>query len=99
MQFVSLLRISFPRYDSTVIMDMIYELAKFRGIQILGDDDSIRLFHHYQKLVHDSRQPNGLDPFPIKHVGNFGTMLEPMSQMFQGLSKTIGSVMSRLGRK
>lgn len=56
---------SFPDYDPTVFLDMMYALQMYRGRTFNGEEESIVLFHHYDSLIQDGNRKQ-LDPFPHK---------------------------------
>lgn len=95
MRYLLLRRISFPIYDPIFLLDICYDLAKFRGIHILESDPAIKFFHHYQKIVTDSRNSDTLDPYPVKHIGNFKILVDAMAQMMKQLSQMIQSLNRR----
>ena len=70
-------------------MDGLLTLSKFYNINLSLDDPSILFFHHFQKLVKDSQQPEGLDPFPVKHIGNLNVFFEAMSKLFSRLVEAV----------
>lgn len=71
------------------VLDTCYDLAKYRGINFRETDPAIKFFHHYQKLVYDSKQPDGLDPYPVKLIGNMKVFVEAIGQMMKDLSKML----------
>lgn len=68
------------------LLDICYDLSKYRGIHIRDEDSSIKFFHHYQKLVLDSRQSDSLDPYPIKYIGNMKSFVDAIGQMMKQMS-------------
>lgn len=71
------------------ILDICYDLAKYRGINIKDTDSTIKFFHHYQRLVFDSKQQDGLDPFPVKYIGNMKVLVESIGQMMKSLAQIL----------
>ena len=64
-------------------MDGIYELAKFHGVHIDPNGPAIKFFHNYQRLVKESRQEGGLDPFPNKYMANLDVLVKAFAQIMK----------------
>ena len=79
------LRISFPPYDTNYIMNGMVDLSKFYNIQINPNGPAIYFFHHYQRLIKDSRQEGGLDPFPVKQIGNLDNLIKAIAQIAKNI--------------
>ena len=76
-------------------MDGLVILAKYYHIHIPFDASSIVFFHNYQKLVKDSQSETGLDPYPVKHIGNLDVFFKAMSKL---ISKLIEAVIKAVRR-
>lgn len=46
-------------------------------------------FHNFQKLVKDSQQEGGLDPYPVKHIGNLDVFFKAMSTLMSKLIEAV----------
>lgn len=95
MRCLLLRRISFPLYDPIFLLDICYDLAKYRGIHILETDPAIKFFHHYQKLITDSRNSDTLDPYPVKHIGNLKVIVDAIAQMMKQQSQALNAILKR----
>lgn len=69
--------------------DCAYDILKYRNVWITDDFPAQRFFHLHQKIVKESRSEAGLDPYPIKMIGNFQHLLEPMAKLFRALIKAV----------
>ena len=76
-------------------MDGMVILAKYYHIHIPLEAPSIVFFHNYQKLVKDSQSETGLDPYPVKHIGNLDVFFKAMSKL---ISKLIEAVIKAVRR-
>ncbi len=82
-------RSSFPDYDPNYIRDGMLLLAKYYNRNISLSDPAIEFFHNYQKLVKDSQSEAGLDPYPVKHIGNLDVLFKALSSLFTKLVEAI----------
>ncbi len=84
MRCLSPRRTSFPAYDSKYLADVVYELAKYRGIQVTKDSRSIDVLYAYNKLIYDSRN-NQLDPYPSINIANWQPLMDAMSKLAKAI--------------
>lgn len=77
-------RTSFPAYDSTTILEMKWELLKFRGWQPTDATPALELFHFHNKLVDDNMK-EVLDPYPGKHMLNLQALVNALSKFLKAL--------------
>jgi len=77
------------------LLDICYDLAKYRGIHIQNSDPAIKFFHHYQKLVMDSRNSDSIDPFPVKHMGNMKVLVDAIGQMMKQQAQMMQAILKR----
>ncbi len=72
-------------------MDCMYELSKYRGIQIDPNGPAIILFHNYQRLVTESRREGGLDPYPNKNIMNFDALVKAIQAIAKNIMRAMGA--------
>jgi len=61
----------------------------------LETDPAIKFFHHYQKLVTDSRNSDTLDPYPVKHIGNLKVIVDAIAQMMKQQAQALNAILKR----
>ena len=64
-------------------------LSKYYNRNLSLSDPAIMFFHNYQKLVKDSQSEAGMDPYPMKHMGNLDVLFKALSQLFTKLVEAI----------
>ena len=65
---------------------MIAEVSKYWNIQVDINGPAIILFHHYQKLVTDSRKDAGINPYPYVSIANFDMLVKAIQQIAKNLA-------------
>jgi hypothetical protein len=64
---------------------MCTELAKYWKVDIDRNGPAIDLFHAYQKLVVESRQEKGINPYPYTQIANFDILVKAIQQIAKNM--------------
>jgi hypothetical protein len=64
-------------------MDVQYDLCKYHGIHITDETPTIQFFHNHQRLVKESRQEDGMDPYPKKYIASLDVIVRALNVLIK----------------